>query len=70
MREIIKHRPGKIFLFVLAISIIGMLYVTKYFTKPILFFGWMTLPFVCGVIFILIWLVAYLIYFFKYWPYR
>jgi hypothetical protein len=70
MREIIKHTPGKIFLGVLFISIVGMLFVTRYFTNKILVFGWMTLPLFAGFVFVIVWLIAYLIYFFKFWPYK
>ncbi len=47
-----------------------MFIVPRYFTEVRLFFGWMTLPFLSGVVFLLVWLVAYLIYFFAYWPFR
>ena len=70
MREIMRHTPGKIFLSVLLLSVIVMLYIPKFFFQERLFFGWMTLPFLSGVLFLLVWLVAYLIYFFIYWPYR
>jgi hypothetical protein len=70
MREILKHTPGRIFLIILFLSVVGMLFVTRYFSSTILVFGWMTLPLAAGLVFIFIWLVAYLIYFFKYWPYR
>lgn len=70
MREIAQHKPGKWFLIVLLLSIIGMLYVVKYFDRGIVLFGWVTLPFFAGIIFVLVWLIAYLIYFFKFWPYR
>jgi hypothetical protein len=70
MREIFRHNPGRIFLIVLLLSVIGILWVPKYFFKPHIFFGWLPLPFLAGIIFVLVWLVAYLIYFFKYWPFR
>lgn len=70
MREIIRHTPGKIFLAVLFVSIAGMIFVARYFTSKILVFGWITLPLAAGLIFVFVWLVAYLIYFFKFWPYR
>jgi hypothetical protein len=70
MREIIKHTTGKIFLGVLFISVVGMLFVTRYFTNKILVFGWMTLPLFAGFVFVIVWLIAYLIYFFKFWPYK
>lgn len=70
MREIFSHGTGRIFLLVLLVSTIAMLYVPKFFGRQHLFFGWMTLPFLSGVIFMLVWLVAYLVYFFLFWPYR
>ena len=70
MREIWGHRPGQIFLIVLLVSMVALLLVIRYFFEPILIFGWMPLPFFSGLLFVLIWLVAYLIYFFKFWPYR
>ncbi len=70
MREMLKHTPGRIFLGILFLSIVGMLFVTRYFTQKILVFGWMTLPLFAGFVMVGVWLIAYLIYFFKYWPYR
>lgn len=70
MREIIGHKAGKVFLLILAVSIVVTLYVPRFFFKEILFFGFITLPFLTGVILLLIWLVAYLIYFFFLWPFR
>ncbi len=77
MLEMKTHRAGKIFLAVLVLSIIAMMVVvglgymeTPEGADPILLFGWMTMPLVAGVVFVLVWLVAYLVYFFKYWPYR
>lgn len=70
MREILRHTPGKVFLAVLFLSIVGMLFVTRYFTHKVLVFGWITLPLAAGLVFVFVWLVAYLIYFFKFWPYR
>ena len=77
MLEMRSHRPGKIFLAVLALSIIAMLVIvglgfmeTPEGSDPVLLFGWMTMPLVAGVVFVIIWLIAYMVYFFKYWPYR
>jgi len=70
VREMLKHTPGRIYLGVLFLSIVGMLFVTRYFTAKVVLFGWMTLPLFSGVVFVLVWLIAYLIYFFKFWPYR
>ncbi len=72
MREIAGHWPGRVFLLVLLISIIGMsvLVASGATESQFLLFGWMTMSLVLGVVFVIIWLIAYLIYFFKYWPYR
>jgi hypothetical protein len=70
MREIAGHTAGRVFLAILLLSIIGMLYIPKYFFEERIFFGFVTLPFLSGIIFLLIWLVAYLVYFFFFWPYR
>ena len=77
MREISGHKPGKIYLAVLALSIIAVfvivgmgLMATPENSEPFLLFGWITRPLALGIGFVLVWLVAYLVYFFKYWPYR
>jgi sterol desaturase/sphingolipid hydroxylase (fatty acid hydroxylase superfamily) len=70
MREIFSHRAGRIFLLVLSLAVVGLLAATSFFSFPMTIFGWMSLPFVSGIVFIVIWLVAYSIYFFKYWPFR
>ncbi len=70
MREIINHTPGRVFLLILVLSLLGLIYVIRYFGKPVLVFGWITLPYLAGIVFVVIWCIAYLIYFFKFWPYR
>jgi hypothetical protein len=70
VREMLKHNAGRVFVIVLFLSIVGMLFVTRYFTSKVVVFGWITLPLFSGIIFVLVWLVAYLVYFFKFWPYR
>lgn len=70
MREIGRHWPGRIFLIVLLLALIGMFIAPKFFFKPVVVFGWMPLPYFVGVVFCLVWLVAYLVYFFRFWPYR
>jgi hypothetical protein len=77
MLEMKHHLPGKIFLLVLLLSIIAMFVViglglmeTPEGGAPIILFGWITMPLAAGIVFVLIWLVAYMIYFFKFWPYR
>ncbi|NVM22598.1 MAG: hypothetical protein HWN68_12570 [Desulfobacterales bacterium] len=70
MREIFAHRAGRIFLCVLLLSVVGLLAVTPLFSRPVIIMGWISLPFASGIIFLLVWLFAYLIYYFKYWPFR
>jgi hypothetical protein len=70
MREILSHRPGRIFVLVLLLTILGLFAVTPLFSKPVMIMGWIGLPFAAGIVFVLIWLCAYLIYFFRYWPFR
>ena len=77
MREIFGHTAGKIFLIVLLLSIIALLAIvgmgymeTPAGEDPVVVLGWMTMPLVVGVGFVIVWLVAYMIYFFKFWPYR
>lgn len=77
MREISGHLAGKIFLAVLILSIVALLAIiamgymeTAPGEDPVIFFGWITAPLAAGIGFVLVWLVAYLVYFFKFWPYR
>ncbi|TVR57624.1 MAG: hypothetical protein EA426_11620 [Spirochaetaceae bacterium] len=72
MREMMQHTPGKIYLSVLLLSIIALFVVigVGVLEMPILVFGWITTSLLTGALFVIVWLVAYLIYFFKYWPYR
>ena len=77
MLEMTSHKAGKIFLAVLVLSIIAMVVVvgmglmeTPEGSDPIVLFGWITMPLAVGIAFVLVWLVAYLVYFFKFWPYR
>lgn len=77
MKEIARHSAGKIYLVLLLLSIIGFIaFVVTGGTdagidgEPVVLFGWMTMPLVVGVAFVLFWLVTYLVYFFLFWPYR
>ena len=77
MREMTRHWPGRIYLISLLLSVVAFI-VFVYIGgtgvgangEPIVVFGWMTMPLVAGVVFVLYWLVAYIIYFFFFWPYR
>lgn len=77
MREMLGHAPGRIYLAVLLLSVLALAVAvgmgiteTPDNGEPVLIFGWMTMPLAVGIVFVLIWLVAYLIYFFRFWPYR
>jgi hypothetical protein len=77
MREIMGHTPGRIYLAVLVLSIVAMAVAvakgalnTPAGGVPVLIFGWITMPLALGIAFVLVWLVAYLVYFFRYWPFR
>lgn len=77
MKEIARHAAGRIYLILLLLSIVGfILFLAMGGTdaasdgEPTILFGWMTMPLVAGVVFVLCWLFAYIIYFFFFWPYR
>ena len=71
MKEMTRHAAGRIFLIALLASVIGFIVFlflggldTPQGGEPIVVFGWMAMPLVAGIIFVLYWLVAYIIYFF------
>lgn len=77
MKEIARHTAGKVYLLLLVLSIVGYIaFLAMGGTEapddgsPIVVFGWMTMPLISGVVFILFWLVTYVVYFYFYWPYR
>jgi hypothetical protein len=77
MKEIASHAAGRIYLIALLLSVIGFIAFLALgganapeTGEPIVVFGWMTMHLVAGAIFVVYWLVAYLIYFFRFWPYR
>lgn len=77
MREMARHWPGRIYLILLLLSIIGFIaFLVVGGTdaaengEPVVLFGWMTMPLVAGAAFVIFWLVTYIIYFFFFWPYR
>jgi hypothetical protein len=77
MKEIARHTAGKVYLLLLVLSVVGFIaFMALGGTdapesgEPIVLFGWMTMPLVSGVVFILFWLVTYLVYFNFFWPYR
>lgn len=77
MKEMTRHTAGRIYLISLLVSIVVFIALlvtgvtdTPEGGEPITVFGWMTMPLVVGVFFVIFWLIAYLIYFFFFWPYR
>jgi hypothetical protein len=77
MKEIARHTAGRIYLALLLVSIIGFIvFLALGGTtagpdgEPLVLFGWMTMPLVAGVAFVVFWLIAYAVYFFFLWPYR
>ncbi len=77
MKEMMRHGPGRIYLISLLLSIVAFIVVIFMGVtelaptgEAVVVFGWMTMPLVIGVLFVIFWLIAYLIYFFFYWPYR
>jgi len=77
MNEMTRHAAGRIYLIALLLSIVVFIVLlvigitdTPETGKPIVVFGWMTMPLVVGVLFVIFWLIAYVIYFFFFWPYR
>ena len=70
MREVFAHRAGRVFLLILFLAVVGLFAVTPLFSRPIIIMGWINLPFAAGIVFLLVWLCAYLVYFLRYWPFR
>lgn len=77
MKEMTRHAAGRIYLVLLLLSVvvfIGSLVMgvtdTPESGDPIVVMGWMTMPLVVGVLSVAFWLVAYMVYFFFFWPYR
>lgn len=77
MVEMTRHTAGRVYLIALLLSVVGFIALmavgvttTPAGAGPILVLGWMTMPLVVGIGFVLYWLVAYVIYFFFFWPYR
>lgn len=77
MREMMRHRPGRIYLLLLLLSVIGYIVFIAMGGmevgadgEPFIAFGWMTMTLFSGVVFTIFWLVAYIVYFFFFWPYR
>ncbi|MFW5776552.1 MAG: hypothetical protein ACOCZB_04615 [Spirochaetota bacterium] len=77
MKEMARHTAGRIYLIALLVSIV--VFIALLFMgvtdapedgEPVTAFGWMTMPLIVGVLFVIFWLIAYLIYFFFFWPFR
>jgi hypothetical protein len=77
MKEMTRHAAGRIYLIALLLSVVVFIAALIMGVtdapadgEPVVLFGWMTMPLVIGVLFVIFWLVAYIIYFFFFWPYR
>ncbi len=77
MREMMAHTAGRVFVAVLALSVIGVIAAIAAGAleapaegSPAVWFGWVTAPLALGIVFVLVWLVAYLVYFTRFWPFR
>lgn len=71
MREITRHTPGKLFLFVLLASLFFCVAILPFLFEPnAVLFGWLTVPMLSGAVLMLVWLVAVVIYLGRFWPYR
>ena len=77
MNEMTRHAAGRIYLIALLLSIVGFIVFlvlggtdAAETGEPVVVFGWMTMHLFAGVLFVVFWLVAYIIYFFFFWPYR
>jgi hypothetical protein len=77
MKEMTRHAAGRIYLIALLLSVVVFIAVlfmgitdAPESGQPVVLFGWMTMPLVIGVLFVIFWLVAYILYFFFFWPYR
>lgn len=72
MREIYGHRPGRILIFILALSLIWYIFIVPFVVQHnnYLFLGWVPLVVVIWNIQTIVWLAAIYIYTTKYWPYR
>jgi hypothetical protein len=72
MREISSHRPGRIFLLILAVSLFWYVFIVPFVVQNnnYLFLGWIPLVVIFWNIQTILWLVATYIYTTKYWPYR
>lgn len=72
MREMTSHREGRIFIWILSLSVLWYVFIMPVFVqnKTYLFMGWMPLVVVFWNLQTILWLVACYIYTAKYWPYR
>lgn len=72
MREMFQHTAGRVYLLSLLLSVVGVIaaIAAGVLETKILLFGFVTMPLLVGALFVIVWLVAYLVYFFGFWPYR
>ena len=71
MREMTKHKEGKIVLFILGASILFLMFVNPYIGQiKYLFFGFIPVIWFGSLVNLVIWAVVLYIYLNKYWPYK
>lgn len=71
MREMTKHAPGRIFIAVLAITLLFILFVLPFIaSSKYLFFGWIPTVWFACIMVLVVWAVACGIYLYRYWPYK
>ncbi len=70
MREILSHRPGRVFAAVLLLSTAGLVSGVWFLDRGVVVLGWLPLPFALGIAFTAVWLAACAVYLFRFWPYR
>lgn len=71
MREIVKHKEGKIFITILSITLLLQLFVWPYLGYvKYLFLGFIPMLWFLSLVNLVVWAVALPIYLHKYWPYR
>jgi isoprenylcysteine carboxyl methyltransferase (ICMT) family protein YpbQ len=71
MREMVRHKEGKILITILSITLLLQLFVWPYLGYiKYLFLGFIPMLWFLSLVNLVIWAVALPIYLYKYWPYR
>jgi hypothetical protein len=71
MREMVRHKEGKIVITILSITLLLQLFVWPYLGYiKYLFLGFIPMLWFLSLVNLVIWAVVLPIYLYKYWPYR